>query len=324
MSKPDVLMLNAMRPFVEGALSPSFEIHRLWEAPDPNALIAEVGPRIMAITGFGGRIPRELIERLPELKIISTSSVGYDGIDVKAAAEHGVVVTNTPDVLTDEVADLALGLLLATIREIPRAEHHLRSGQWPRGTYPLTTTLRGRKVGIIGLGRIGKAIAQRVAAFDVPVSYYGRHKQAGVSYPYVDSLLGLAKDVDVLICVAPGGAETQRMIGREVFEALGPNGIFINVGRGSVVDEAALVHALRNGTILSAGLDVFENEPHVPAELIALPNAVLLPHVASASDHTRDAMAKLAVDNLLAWAKGEAPLTPVPETPWPPVKAGVI
>jgi lactate dehydrogenase-like 2-hydroxyacid dehydrogenase len=237
---------------------------------------------------------------------------------VKAAAERGVVVTNAPDVLTDEVADLALGLLLATVREIPRAEKHLRDGAWPKSPYPLTTTLRGRSAGIVGLGRIGKAIAKRIEGFGVPVSYHGRRQQTDAAYPYYASLIEMAKAVDVLIGVTPGGAETRHLIGKEVLEALGPNGIFVNVARGSVVDEQALIQALKNRTILAAGLDVFENEPHVPPEMVALENTVLLPHVASASVRTRDAMAQLAVDNLLAWLNGKPPLTPVPETPWRP------
>jgi lactate dehydrogenase-like 2-hydroxyacid dehydrogenase len=288
----------------------------MWEHRDPNRMLASIAPHVKAIVSFVASCPRTLIESLPGLEIIATSAVGYDGIDVKAAAERGVVVTNTPDVLTDEVADLALGLLLATVREIPRADQYLRGGLWAaKGPYPLTATLRGRRAGIVGLGRIGKAIARRIESFGVPVSYHGRRKQTDVAYPYFPSVTELASAVDILIAVTPGGAETKHLIGKEVFEALGPNGIFINVARGSVVDEAALIHALKSGTILSAGLDVFQNEPNVPAELIALPNTVLLPHVASASVHTRDAMAQLAVDNVLAWFAGKPPLTPVPETP---------
>ncbi len=318
MTKPDILMLNPMRPLVETALAPHVTLHRYWDAPDKDALLKAIGPRIRGILAFVASVPRDLMERLPALEIVASAAVGYDGVDVKAAAERGVVVTNTPDVLTDEVADLALGLLLATVREIPRAEKHLRDGAWSKSPYPLTATLRGRKVGIVGLGRIGKAIAKRIDGFGVSVSYHGRRQQADVAYPYFASLIEMAKAVDVLIMVTPGGAETRHLIGKEVLEALGPNGIFVNVARGSVVDEQALIQALKNRTILAAGLDVFENEPHVPPELIALENAVLLPHVASASALTRDAMAQLAVDNLLAWLGGHPPLTPVPETPWPP------
>lgn len=318
MQKPDILMLTPMRPLVEATLEKSFNLHRLWNAPDRDKLLAEVGPRVRGIVSFVTSCPRSLIEKLPALEIIATSAVGYDGIDVKAAAERGVVVTNTPDVLTDEVADLTLGLLLATIREIPRAEKHLRDGLWPtKGPYPLTPTLQGRKAGIVGLGRIGKAIARRIEGFGVPVSYHGRSKQPDVAYSYFPTITGLAEAVDVLIAVMPGGADTKHLINKQVFEALGPNGIFINVARGTVVDEPAMIDALKKGTILAAGLDVFENEPNVPAELIALPNTVLLPHVASASVHTRDAMAQLAVDNVLAWFDGKPPLTPVPETPSP-------
>lgn len=322
MSKPDLLMLTPMRPLVEAALEPHVTLHRLWEAKDRDALLAEVGPRIRGIVSFVASCPRTLIDQLPALEIIATSAVGYDGIDVKAAAERGVVVTNTPDVLTDEVADLTIGLLLATLREIPRAERYLRDGKWPDAPYRLTATLRGRTVGIVGLGRIGKAIAQRLEGFGVAIAYHGRRQQPDVSYTYYPTLTEMAGAVDTLIAITPGGAETRHLINKDTFEALGPNGIFINVARGSVVDEQALITALKNGTILAAGLDVFEKEPHVPSELMALENAVLLPHVASASDHTRDAMAQLAVDNIMAWLKGEPPLTPVPETPWPPSKRG--
>jgi lactate dehydrogenase-like 2-hydroxyacid dehydrogenase len=317
MAKPDILMLNPMRPLAEKALEPHVTLHRLWEAPDKDALLAEIGPRIRGIIAFVASVPRGLLEKLPALEIVASGAVGYDGVDVKAAAERNVVVTNTPDVLTDEVADLALGLLLATVREIPRAEKHLRDGLWPKSNYPLTATLRGRTVGIVGLGRIGGAIAKRVEGFGVPVSYHGRRPQPDIAYPYFASLVDMAKAVDTMIVVTPGGAETRHLVGKEVFEALGPNGIFINVARGSVVDEQALIHALKNRTILAAGLDVFENEPNVPAELMALENTVLLPHVASASHHTRDAMTQLAVDNLLAWFDGKPPLTPIPETPSP-------
>ncbi|BCJ92252.1 glycerate dehydrogenase [Terrihabitans soli] len=317
MAKPDILMLTPMRPLVEKTLAQHVTLHRFWDAPDKEKLLSDVGPRITGIVSFVASCPRSLIEKLPKLEIIATSAVGYDGIDVKAAAERGIVVTNTPDVLTDEVADLTLGLLLATVREIPRAEKYLRDGQWPKGPYHLTATLRGRKAGIIGLGRIGKAIAERLEGFGTQISYHGRRKQADVAYPYFPSVAELAKAVDVLIAIMPGGADTKHLIGAAEFEALGPNGIFINVARGSVVDETALIAALKSGKILAAGLDVFENEPNVPAELIALPNTVLLPHVASASVYTRDEMAQLAVDNLLAWLAGKPPLTPVPETPSP-------
>ncbi|HEV2559081.1 MAG TPA: 2-hydroxyacid dehydrogenase [Microvirga sp.] len=319
MPTTDVLMTAPMQPLVLEQLDAAFTLHRLWEAPDRDAFLAEVGPRIRGIaTSTGhGRTDRALMSRLPALEIVSSFGVGYDNVDAAAAAERGVVVTNTPDVLNDEVADLTLGLLIATIRQIPQAERYLRAGGWLEKPYPLTATLRGRKVGIVGLGRIGKAIARRVEAFGVEVHYHGRNRQPEVAYPYHPSVGALAEACDVLIVITPGGAETRHLIDAAVLRALGPNGILINVARGSVVDEAALIEALRNGTILTAGLDVYADEPRVPQALIDMEHVVLLPHVASASVHTRNAMGQLVVDNLTAWFAGRGPLTPVAETPWP-------
>ena len=225
-------------------------------------------------------------------------------------------MTNTPDVLTDEVADLAVGLLIATVRQLPQVDRYLREGRWLEKAYPLTATLRGRKVGILGLGRIGKAVAKRLEAFGLPISYHGRNKQADVPYTYYPTLTELAAAVDVLVSVAPGSAETDKIVNAEVFRALGPDGIFVNVGRGSVVDEPALIEALRSKTIRSAGLDVFTDEPRVPKELIDMEHVVLLPHVGSASVETRRAMGQLVVDNLASWFDGKGPLTPVAETPY--------
>jgi lactate dehydrogenase-like 2-hydroxyacid dehydrogenase len=222
-------------------------------------------------------------------------------------------------VLTEEVADTTLGLLLMTVRELSAAERHLRAGQWTEAPYPLTGSLRDRTVGMVGLGRIGLAIARRLDAMKVPVVYHSRRAQPDVPYRYYPSPLAMAADVDTLIVIVPGGAETRHLIDAAVLGALGPRGVLINVARGSVVDEPALVAALANGTIQAAGLDVFAHEPHVPADLIALPNAVLLPHVGSASVHTRRAMGQLVVDNLRSWFEQGTPLTPVPETPWPRV-----
>jgi lactate dehydrogenase-like 2-hydroxyacid dehydrogenase len=250
--------------------------------------------------------------------MISSFGVGYDHVDAKWAGEHGIVVTNTPDVLNEEVADTALGLLLCTVRELPQAERYLRAGQWVNGEYRLTASLRGRRAGIVGLGRIGKGIAQRLEAFGLPVAYHGRNPQAGVPYRYYPDLVEMARDVDVMIVMTPGGAATRHLINAKVLDALGPNGIFINVSRGTVVDQDALVAALKERKILAAGLDVYAHEPHVPPELLTFDNVVLLPHVGSGSIPTRDAMHQLVIDNLMAWAAGKPPLTPVPETPWPP------
>jgi lactate dehydrogenase-like 2-hydroxyacid dehydrogenase len=319
MKSLDVLMPAKGMPLVEDLISARLPLHRLWLEPNPDLWLAEWAPRIraMAMSGGHARLDEAYMRRYPKLEIISSFGVGYDNIDAKAAARLGIIVTNTPGVLDDEVADTALGLMIMTVRQLPQAERYLRAGQWSaKGAFPLSPSLRGRTVGVLGLGRIGKAIAERVNAFGLDVVYHGRHAQADVAYRYYPSLIDMAKASDVLIVVAPGGPTTRHIINAEVLEALGPDGVLINIARGSLVDERALIEALRNKKILGAGLDVFENEPSVPQELIALDNAVLLPHVGSASVKTRRAMAECVVSNLFAWADGKPPLTPVPETTW--------
>lgn len=319
MVKPDLLMTGPMMAMIQEQLAQRFTVHKLWEAADKEAFLRQVAPSIVAIaSGSHVACDPALMGRFPGLKIVSSFGVGYDHIDAAWAGQNGIVVTNTPDVLNEEVADTALGLLLCTMRQFPQTDRYLRAGKWLEKPYPLTTTLRDRRVGILGLGRIGKAIAKRLEAFGLPVVYHGRSEQKDVAYRYYPSLVEMAKDVNVLMIVAPGGASTNKIVNKEVLEALGPDGVVINVGRGSVIDEAALVEALKTKTILSAGLDVFEDEPKVPADLIALDHVVLFPHVGSASVHTRNGMAQLVVDNLVSWADGKGPLTPVAETPWPP------
>ena len=316
--KLDVLMVGPVMPLIEQGISRAFTLHKLWEAPDREALIANLAPRLRAMAAGGGKhepMGAGFFGRFPKLEIISSFGVGYDHVDAKWAAAHGIVVTNTPDVLTEEVADTALGLLLCTVRELPQAERYLRAGKWLEGDYPLTrATLRDRIIGMVGLGRIGRAIARRLDAFRVPVVYHSRHQQPGVPYRHYPQLVDMARDVDVLMVVTPGGPATKHLIDANVLEALGPDGILINMSRGSVVDEPALIAALEAGKILSAGLDVLANEPRVPPELMAMENVVLFPHVGSASVYTRDAMGQLVVDNLLSWAAGKGPLTPVPES----------
>jgi lactate dehydrogenase-like 2-hydroxyacid dehydrogenase len=319
MKSLDILAPVKGMDLIEEQLSARLPLHRLWLEPNPDVWLAERGPRVRAIAMTGGhaRLDEAYMRRFPDLEIISSFGVGYDNIDAKAAARLGILVTNTPGVLDDEVADTALGLMIMTVRQLPQAERYLRAGEWSaKGAYPLTPSLRGRTVGILGLGRIGKAIATRVRAFGLDVVYHGRHAQADVPYRYYASLVDMAKASDVLIVVAPGGPGTRHIINAEVLAALGPDGVLINIARGSLVDETALIEALRNKTILGAGLDVFDKEPSVPPELIALANTVLLPHVGSASVKTRRAMAECVVQNLFAWADGKPPLTPVPETPW--------
>jgi len=311
-----VLSLGEMAD-VERQLEPAFEVHRA-TGTDIDGLVARHGPAIRAVTTRGrDRLDAALLARLPSVEIIANFGVGYDSIDVDAAARRGIVVTNTPDVLNDEVADFAVALLLATVRRLPQADRFVRSGRWLQGNFPLGPTLRDRTVGLVGMGRIGKRIAQRLSAFEVPIVYHSRTARPDVPYRHYPELLAMAKDVDTLLAILPGGPATRGLIDAAVLAALGPDGILINVARGSVVDEPALVEALRSGTILAAGLDVFADEPRVPQPLLELDNVVLLPHVGSATRHTRGLMGRLVVDNLLSWFEGRGPLTPVPETPWP-------
>lgn len=314
----DIIMTGPLMAYAADQLKARFTVHELWKAEDRAAMLKEIGGMVRGVAGGGAhvRIDGALFDALPKLEVVANFGVGYDSVDAKEAGKRGLIVTNTPDVLTDEVADLALGLLLATVRQLPQVDRYLRAGKWLEKAYPLTTSLRTRKVGIVGLGRIGKAVAQRIEAFGLPVSYHGRTRQADVPCRYYPSLVEMAADVDTLISVAPGGVSTHHMINADVLKALGPNGIVINVGRGTVIDEQALIEALKNKVILSAGLDVFEDEPRVPADLIAMDHVVLLPHVGSASVHTREQMGQLLVDNLVSWFDGKGPLTPVAETPW--------
>ncbi|MGN6376924.1 MAG: 2-hydroxyacid dehydrogenase [Sphingomonas sp.] len=309
----DILMTAPMLPSVTAALDDAFTLHRLWEQSDADAFLAGTGPAIrgVATSTLYGRLDDRLIAQLPALEIIASFGVGYDNVDAAAAAARGVVVTNTPAVLDEEVADLTIGLMLATIRRLPQGDRFVRAGKWLDGSFPLSPTLRGRRVGILGLGNIGKAIARRLDGFDVAIAYHGRRRQPDVAYPYHDTPAALAAVSDVLIVIVPGGAETRHLVDSAVLEALGPEGVLINVARGSVVDETALVAALQDGTILAAGLDVYEDEPRVPDALIAMDNVVLLPHLGSASAHTRAAMGQLVVDNLVSWFAGRGPLTPV-------------
>jgi lactate dehydrogenase-like 2-hydroxyacid dehydrogenase len=321
MPKPALLMTGPMMPLIVEGCDKAFTVHRLLEAPDREALLAKVAPEIKAIcTGghTGVATDDALMSRFPNLKIVSNFGVGYDSVDAAAAGKRGVIVTNTPDVLTEEVADTTIGLLLTTVREFYRAEKWLRDGRWAKeGDYRLTPgSLRDRSVGIAGLGRIGKAIARRLEAFGVPISYFGRRAQADVPYKFYGDLVAMARDVDTLIVVTPGGAGTESLINGEVLKALGSRGVLINMSRGSVVDEKALMQALKSGTIMAAGLDVFRGEPKVDPALMELDNLTMFPHVGSASQHTRNQMGQLVVDNLVCFVEGKPPKTPVPETPF--------
>lgn len=286
-------------------------------AADPGLITAELASGVSGIA-VQGKIPAGFIDAFPNLEIIANFGVGYDGVDAGHAAKRGVTVTNTPDVLTEEVADTAIGLLLNTLRRFPVAEQWLRQGRWAKdGAFALSPlTLRGRTVGLYGLGRIGLAIAKRLEAFGVSIAYHTRTPREGLAYTHYPTLKGMAEAVDTIIVIVPGTESTRKTIDAEILDALGPQGVLINVGRGTTINEAALADALQRGVIAAAGLDVFENEPHVPEALLALPNVSLLPHVGSASQATRNAMADLVVDNLVAWFETGAALTPVAETPF--------
>lgn len=322
MTKPVLLQTGPMMDLISTGLAKTFTVHTLPAgAAERDAMLTKIGGDVVAVcTGShtGVKTDAALQARLPKLRMVGNFGVGYDSIDVAAASKRGIVVTNTPDVLTEEVADTALGLLLTTVREFNRAEAYLRAGSWAKsGDYRLTPgSLRDRTLGMVGMGRIGQAIARRVAAFGVPIVYYSRSKKADVPYSYYGNLVEMAKAVDTLLLITPGGAETKNMINAEVLAALGNRGILINVARGTVVDEPALMAALRNGTIQAAGLDVFWNEPNINPEWMSVPNVTLLPHVGSASQYTRNQMGQLTVDNLVAFAEGKAPKTPVDETPF--------
>jgi lactate dehydrogenase-like 2-hydroxyacid dehydrogenase len=316
-SPPEVLLIGPLRPVLARGFA-NLAVHKLARAADLDAFLDSVASlQAMVVSAPVRPIDEALMARLPKLQLIASFGVGYDHIDVSAAAKRGIVVTNTPDVLTGEVADTAVGLLLCTVRELPQAERYLRAGKWPTGNYPLSrATLRNRTIGMVGMGRIGVAIARRLEAFGVPVVYYTRRKRPELAYRHYPQLIDMAREVDTLMVIVPGGATTKNMIDAKVLDALGPDGVVINVARGSVIDEPALIAALRDRRIMAAGLDVFADEPNVPQELLAMDNVVLLPHVGSASVFTREKMDQLLVDNVLAWAAGKPPLTPVPETPF--------
>jgi lactate dehydrogenase-like 2-hydroxyacid dehydrogenase len=316
--KIDLLIYGPNKPIVDSGFSDQFVLHAFETIPDLERLTPAVAEKIRgaAVTYNTVRGDAKTLARFPKLEIVASFGVGYDHIDAAYARDHNIVVTNTPDVLTEEVADIAMGLLIATLREFIKADRYLRSGLWATQNFPLSVgSLRDRKVGMVGMGRIGQAIGRRLEASKVPVVYHSRKPASGVSYKHYPDLIEMAKAVDTMILILPGGPATANMINADVMKALGPRGVIINVARGTVVDEQALIAALKSGTILAAGLDVFANEPKVPDELRAMQNVVLLPHIGSASVVTRNAMDQMVVDNLKAWFAGKPPLTPVAETP---------
>ena len=314
MARVKLLQIGDVTARMRDALSESFEIDVLFDQEDRGAFLTEHGADYPAIltNGHWG-VPEDVAAAVPNLKVVSSYGVGYDAIDAEDYAARGILVAHTPDVLNDEVANTFVMLWLAVSRELIPSDRHARSGDWKNeGNYRLTRSVQNRRVGILGLGRIGQTIADRCAAFDAEIHYHSRSKK-DVPYTYHDSAQGLAEAVEVLVAITPGGPETHHLVDADVLRALGRNGFFFNVARGSVVDEEALVAALRDGTIAGAGLDVFAEEPKIPDALKAMENVVLTPHVASGTHETRQAMGDLVVENLMQWLGDGSVKTPVPE-----------
>jgi lactate dehydrogenase-like 2-hydroxyacid dehydrogenase len=305
--KPALLQIGSFPPEVQAQIDAEFERLGVDDIERDPARAADVRA---IVTRSNLEVPAALVERLPNLEIIATNGVGYDLIPLGLAARRGIVVTNTPDVLNAAVAELCVGALLSLMRRLPQADRHVREGRWSAANFPLTASLAGKRVGIAGLGRIGKDIARRLAPFDVELAYHGRSDQ-GLAWRFEPDLAALARDADVLIVAAPGGLETARMVDARVLDALGPRGYLVNIARGSLVDQEALLAALEQNRIAGAALDVFDNEPDVDPRFFGLENVLLLPHIGSATVETRAAMAGLMLDNLRGWFGSGKAVTPV-------------
>jgi len=313
MAQPDLIVTAPLPPFLYDPLKAGYRCHDYYQASHKPGLLAAEGPRIRGLVQGGGTVtPTPLLDALPKLEIISVFGVGYDGVPVDYCRGRGIKVSNTPDVLTDDVADVAVALIMMTGRGFARHERFVRSGEWEKRGPDLTMKLAGRHVGILGLGRIGKAIAARVSAMGMQVAYTGRKPQS-VAYRFFPDLKSLAADSDFLVVACPGGAATRHLVNAEVLAALGKKGTVVNIARGSIIDEPALVKALQDGTIKGAGLDVFADEPHVPAPLLGMDQVVLLPHVGSATHETRKAMGDLCKANIDSWFAEKKVLTLIPE-----------
>ncbi|MEN3292999.1 MAG: hypothetical protein V7642_2252 [Burkholderiales bacterium] len=300
--KPRLLQTGSLMPALESQLAAEFDVHALWKEASPSAFLAAHGAEFIGlVTSARVGADAALINALPSLKVISSFGVGYETLDLDAAKRRGVVVSNTPDVLNDCVADLAFGLLIDISRGISAGDRFVRRGDWERNGFPLATRVSGKRLGVLGLGRIGQAIAKRSIGFDMEVRYHSRRPVANVSWGYEASAAALAEWADFLVVACAGGPSTRHLVSAEVLAALGPKGFLINISRGTVIDEQALVQALVGKRIAGAALDVFENEPHVPAALMSLDNVVLLPHVASNTHETRKAMNDLVVSNLRSY-----------------------
>ena len=307
-----ILQHGRLLPSLEAALSREFDLHPLWSESDPDAFLARHGNRFVGVvTSAPVGASAALMQSLPALKVISSFGVGFDRIDLDAARSHGIHVSNTPNVLNNCVADLAIGLIIDAARGMSSADRFVRRGNWQQGRFPLATQVTGKRLGIVGLGRIGRAVAKRAAGFDMEIRYTNTHAVEDVSHEFVPALRDLAAWADFLVVTVSGGAGTRHLISRDILAALGAKGFLINVSRGSVVDEEALVTALLERSIGGAGLDVFADEPNVPAALLELDNVVLLPHIASGTHETRQAMADLVLQNLRSYFSEGRLVTPV-------------
>lgn len=310
----DILLVSNMKPHIQEALAAHHTLHRLYEEDDKQAFLASVADRVEGVATMG-KADAGLIDALPKLRIIASFGVGYDGVNAAHAAARNVIVTNTPDVLNDDVSNLAVTLVLTCSRRFCEWERYARAGRWQKeGDPPLARAIRDRKVGILGLGRIGKDIARKLEVFGCMIGYHGRAEQAGQAYQFYGDLVDMARDCDFLIAICPGGDATRGIVNKAVLEALGPKGTFINIARGSVHDEDALIEALESGKLGYAGLDVFESEPKIPERLRNLDNVTLQPHQGSATIETRRAMGDLVASNLLSFLDGKGALTPVAES----------
>ena len=309
----EILMVGPHLAAIIGRLEPDIRVHRYWQTQDPAELLRELGPRVRALAtdAFTGA-SADLMRALPNLQLVANFGVGYDTVDTTYARSKGITITNTPDVLNDDVADLGIALMLAVFRRVPQADRFVRSGEWPRQSFPLARKLTGKRLGIYGLGRIGKALARRAKGFDLQIAYHGRHPQPDQAYRYFESLAELARWADVLVVLVPEAPATRGIIDRQILAALGSEGVLINVARGAIVDEPALIEALSSKALGGAGLDVYAHEPEVPDALLSLENVVLLPHIGSATLDKRQGMADLVVGNLQAFFRGEPLLTPIP------------
>jgi len=311
-ARPEILLMRSLIERTQQQLEAAYVVHRYDTAPDRDALVRDLAPRLTAIATRGDYpLPGSLLERLPHVKIVASSGTGYDGIDVEAARRLGIAVTNSPSAAAECVADAAWALLLATVRRAAMFDRMVRAGRWMPDPPILTDKVWGERIGILGLGSIGKAVARRAEGFAMDIAYHGRHRQANVSYRYYDDPVGLARNVKVLVIAVPGRAQTRALVGRAVIDALGPAGYLVNVSRGSVVDEPYLVDALTHGRLAGAGLDVFADEPRVPPALLSLDNVVLTPHAASGTQATRDALGQFVVDNLAAFFAGRPLVSPI-------------